>query len=100
MRRSERLHRSNQIRHRQFEDSEKGFEQMEQRIKTIVVRETHIIYCFVGNSQNKQIDMTSPVHMDIGDSVSTMAFVMPSNFNKDNLPKPNSNEVRLETAAK
>lgn len=55
-------------------------------------------YIFGGNSQNKQIAMTSPVHMDIGDSVSTMAFVMPPNFNKDNLPKPNSNEVRLETS--
>jgi hypothetical protein len=55
-------------------------------------------YIFGGNSQNKQIAMTSPVHMDIGDSISTMAFVMPSNFNKDNLPKPNSNEVRLETS--
>jgi hypothetical protein len=55
-------------------------------------------YIFGGNSQNKQIAMTSPVHMDIGDSVSTMAFVMPSNFNKDNLPKPNSNEVSIETS--
>ena len=34
-------------------------------------------YIFGGNSEQKQIAMTSPVHMDIGDSVSTMAFVMP-----------------------
>jgi len=47
-------------------------------------------YIFGGNNENKQIAMTSPVHMDIGDSISTMAFVMPSNFNKDNLPKPNN----------
>lgn len=55
-------------------------------------------YIFGGNSQNKQIAMTSPVHMDIGDTVSTMAFVMPSNFNKDNLPTPNSSDISIETS--
>jgi hypothetical protein len=55
-------------------------------------------YIFGGNSENKQIAMTSPVHMDIGDSLSTMAFVMPSNFNKDNLPKPNNAEIIIETS--
>lgn len=53
-------------------------------------------YIFGGNSDKKQISMTSPVHMDIGDSVSTMAFVMPSNFKKDDLPKPSSDDVVLE----
>jgi hypothetical protein len=53
-------------------------------------------YIFGGNSEKKQISMTSPVHMDIGDSVSTMAFVMPSNFKKDDLPKPSSDDVVLE----
>jgi hypothetical protein len=55
-------------------------------------------YIFGGNSQNKQIAMTSPVHMDIGDSVSTMAFVMPSDFNKNNLPKPNNTDILIETS--
>jgi hypothetical protein len=54
-------------------------------------------YIFGGNSENKQIAMTSPVHMDIGDSVSTMAFVMPSNFTKENLPKPKNAEVQIQT---
>ena len=53
-------------------------------------------YIFGGNSEKKQIAMTSPVHMDIGDSVSTMAFVMPSNYKKDDLPKPSSDDVVLE----
>jgi hypothetical protein len=55
-------------------------------------------YIFGGNSENKQIAMTSPVHMDIGDSISTMAFVMPSNFDKDNLPKPNNADIVIETS--
>lgn len=33
--------------------------------------------------------MTSPVQMDINDSISTMSFVMPSEYTKENLPKTN-----------
>lgn len=55
-------------------------------------------YIFGGNSENKQISMTSPVHMDIGDSVSTMAFVMPSNLKKEDLPKPSNGEVVIENS--
>ncbi len=54
-------------------------------------------YIFGGNSENKQIAMTSPVHMDIGDTISTMAFVMPSNFKKDDLPNPNNTDIVIET---
>ncbi len=55
-------------------------------------------FIFGGNSGKKQIAMTSPVHMDIGDSISTMAFVMPSGYNKDNLPKPDNAEIAIETS--
>lgn len=55
-------------------------------------------YIFGGNSENKQIAMTSPVHMTIGDSISTMAFVMPSTFNKENLPKPNNADIVIATS--
>jgi uncharacterized protein YxeA len=41
-------------------------------------------YIFGGNQSNKSIAMTTPVHMDIKDSQSTMSFVMPANYNKDN----------------
>ena len=56
-------------------------------------------YIFGGNSDKKQIAMTSPVHMDIGDSISTMAFVMPSYFKMEDLPAPNNSEVQIETSA-
>jgi hypothetical protein len=54
-------------------------------------------YIFGGNSENKQIAMTSPVHMDIGDSISTMAFVMPSNYKMGDLPQPNNADIAIET---
>jgi SOUL heme-binding protein len=54
-------------------------------------------YIFGGNDANKQIAMTSPVHMDIDATGSTMSFVMPSVYNEDNLPKPNDLEVVIKT---
>jgi len=56
-------------------------------------------YIFGGNKEKKQIAMTSPVHMNINDSVSTMSFVMPTEYHKDNLPIPNNSEVKIETTA-
>ncbi|MBN2173808.1 MAG: heme-binding protein [Bacteroidales bacterium] len=53
-------------------------------------------YIFGGNEVKKQISMTSPVHMDINDTVSTMSFVMPSSYNLANLPKPNNSDVILK----
>jgi hypothetical protein len=53
-------------------------------------------YIFGGNEADVKISMTSPVHMDINDSVSTMSFVMPSAYTKDNLPKPDDPNVRIE----
>lgn len=56
-------------------------------------------YIFGGNSEKKSIAMTAPVHMDIGDSVSSMAFVMPSGYTKENLPLPNNSEVMIKTVS-
>jgi hypothetical protein len=56
-------------------------------------------FIFGGNSEEKQIAMTSPVHMAINDSTSTMSFVMPSNYNETNLPKPKNSEVVISTSA-
>lgn len=53
-------------------------------------------YIFGGNEANKSISMTSPVHMDINDSVSSMSFVMPSSYSKDSLPKPNDPNVSIK----
>jgi hypothetical protein len=52
-------------------------------------------YIFGGNAAEMKIAMTSPVHMDINDSVSSMSFVMPSAHNRDNLPLPNDSSVKL-----
>ena len=54
-------------------------------------------YIFGGNSNKEKIAMTAPVHMDINDSASTMSFVMPSQYHKDNLPKPTDSDVKIET---
>lgn len=56
-------------------------------------------YIFGGNETRQKIAMTSPVHMDINDSVSSMSFVMPPEYNKDNLPKPNDAQVLIRTTA-
>jgi hypothetical protein len=50
-------------------------------------------YIFGGNKGDTKISMTAPVHMDISDSVSTMSFVMPSEYSEATLPKPNDPNV-------
>ncbi len=55
-------------------------------------------YIFGGNDANKSIAMTTPVHMDITDSSSTMSFVMPAEYEKNNLPKPNDASVSIKTS--
>ena len=50
-------------------------------------------YIFGGNESETKISMTSPVQMDINDTISEMSFVMPSGYNSDNLPKPNDSQV-------
>jgi len=56
-------------------------------------------YIFGGNESNTKISMTSPVQMDINDSVSTMSFVMPSAYTIENLPKPNDPNVNIKNTA-
>ena len=55
-------------------------------------------YIFGGNSEKKQIAMTSPVHMDISETTSTMAFVLPSIYNQNTLPKPNDSSIDIITS--
>ena len=56
-------------------------------------------YIFGGNEANTKISMTSPVQMDINDSVSTMSFVMPSAYTTENLPKPNDPNILIKSTA-
>ena len=50
-------------------------------------------YIFGGNTSNKNISMTAPVHMDIKETGSSMSFVMPEQYNKENLPTPNDSKI-------
>ena len=54
-------------------------------------------FIFGGNNTNKNIAMTTPVHMDINESQSSMSFVMPAGYTKDNLPKPNDSSIIIKT---
>ena len=52
-------------------------------------------YIFGGNSKQQKIAMTAPVIMNMGDSAS-MSFVMPAEYEMDDLPKPASDQVQIQ----
>lgn len=56
-------------------------------------------YIFGGNESNLKISMTKPVQMDINDSASTMSFLMPSEYEKESLPKPVDPGVTIKNTA-
>lgn len=51
-------------------------------------------YIFGGNEKNQKISMTSPVSMSLEDSM-TMQFMVPKEFNEDNLPQPNNAKIKF-----
>ncbi len=51
-------------------------------------------YIFGGNERNQKIAMTAPVVMKMGDTAS-MYFMMPKQYSTSELPKPNSNDVKI-----
>jgi hypothetical protein len=53
-------------------------------------------YIFGGNEKNEKIAMTSPVAMNFEDST-TMMFMIPSEYEIEDLPKPNNAEVKFKT---
>ncbi len=53
-------------------------------------------YIFGGNERGENIAMTTPVAMNIGDSV-TMMFMIPSKYEIDDLPEPNNSEVAFKS---
>ncbi len=55
-------------------------------------------FIFGENESKQQIAMTSPVHMYINDKVAAMSFVMPSEYNKTNIPKPLNREVVINNS--
>ncbi len=55
-------------------------------------------YIFGGNDQNMKIAMTAPVHIDLHDTGSSMSFVMPAQYELEDLPEPSNRAVRIEKA--
>ena len=51
-------------------------------------------YIFGDNDKNKKIAMTSPVAMSLEDSA-TMMFMVPREFDKKTLPKPNQSQINF-----
>ncbi len=52
-------------------------------------------YIFGNNNKSQNISMTAPVHTWNKNDKTLMAFTMPSKFNIEKLPKPNSSRVKL-----
>ena len=52
-------------------------------------------YIFGGNEKEEKIAMTAPVTMDLSDTM-TMRFLVPSKYNKEDLPKPNNKDIQFE----
>jgi len=52
-------------------------------------------YIFGENDSNKKIAMTSPVMMELGDT-SKMMFMVPKNYNLENLPNPKNSKIVFE----
>lgn len=52
-------------------------------------------YIFGGNDKEEKIAMTSPVAMSLDDTM-TMMFMVPKNIKKEDLPRPNSTEIKFE----
>ena len=53
-------------------------------------------YIFGGNETQEKIAMTSPVTMNLEDSV-TMMFMVPSEYDMEDLPAPNDPNVKFKT---
>lgn len=51
-------------------------------------------YIFGGNEKKQRISMTSPVVVDMADTMK-MSFIMPSGFKMEDLPSPSNPEVEL-----
>lgn len=51
-------------------------------------------YIFGNNKKNEKIAMTSPVSMEMSDSI-VMKFMIPSKYEIDDLPKPNDSRVQF-----
>jgi hypothetical protein len=53
-------------------------------------------YVSGSNKENKRINIIAPIHMDIGESISMMSFLMPTTYTKENLPIPNDSNIIIK----
>ncbi|MFW5707314.1 MAG: SOUL family heme-binding protein [Bacteroidota bacterium] len=53
-------------------------------------------YIFGGNATGQKIAMTAPVHIDLHENGSSMSFVMPAEYDMEDLPQPNNQSIQLE----
>lgn len=56
-------------------------------------------YIFGGNQSQQKIAMTAPVIMNMSDSNASMSFVMPSQYQMEELPTPSSDKVQITEQA-
>jgi hypothetical protein len=56
-------------------------------------------YISGGNKENVHITMSAPIYMDIGESTSTMGFVMPTKYTKEDLPTPNDTSIIIKVTS-
>ena len=52
-------------------------------------------YIFGGNTSNEAIAMTSPVTMELGETM-TMKFMVPKGYDMNSLPEPNDKNITFE----
>ncbi len=52
-------------------------------------------YIFGGNEKEEKIAMTSPVAMTLEENT-TMMFMVPKKYNKENLPNPNDSSIKFK----
>lgn len=52
-------------------------------------------YIFGGNEKEQKIAMTTPVTMELDEKM-TMRFLVPAEYAKEELPKPNNNDIEIE----
>lgn len=52
-------------------------------------------YIFGGNTSNESIAMTSPVTMELGETM-TMKFMVPKGYDMNSLPEPNDKNITFE----
>jgi hypothetical protein len=73
-----------------IQSSEKSYKAIGRKGYTKLVN-----FIFGNNSRKQKITMTAPIHMQVNATSSSMCFVMPSIYNKGNIPQPIDPDVMI-----